>query len=158
MSPHDAGTRLEIIEPPRVPKLDLFFAYGAMVPLVIAAGAVWLGGEALAALAVRAGIVWGGAVLAFLSGVRRGLSFRTPGGPTLPQLAMFLWLFGAGLLALVLPAGPALGLMIAGYASMAVLDPIAAKRHEVPVYFARLRPWQMGLAVAALVALWIGAP
>ncbi|WP_404378336.1 DUF3429 domain-containing protein [Caenispirillum salinarum] len=162
MSLRDAdtsGRRLEITEPPRVPLLDLFFAYGAMAPLIAGAGAVWMvADETMAALAVQASILWGGVVLAFLSGVRRGLSFRTPGGPTLAQLAMFLWLFGAGILAFALPQGPALGILVAAYASMAVLDPVAARRGEAPIYFARLRPWQMGLAVAALVVLWAGAP
>ncbi|EKV31506.1 Permease of the major facilitator superfamily [Caenispirillum salinarum AK4] len=152
------GRHLEIDEPPRVPLLDLFFAYGAMAPLIVGAGAVWLADEPVAALAVQASILWGGVILAFLSGVRRGLSFRTPGGPTLAQLAMFLWLFGAGILAFALPQGAALGVLVAAYASMAVLDPVAARRGEVPIYFARLRPWQMGLAVAALVVLWAGAP
>ncbi len=41
----------------------------------------------------------------------------------------------------------ALGLLIVGYVAIAVLDPIAARRGEAPLFFERLRPFQMPLAV-----------
>jgi hypothetical protein len=60
---------------------------------------------------------------------------------------MMLWLFCGGLAAVLLPLGPALWLLLALYLSLAVLDPLAATAGEVPLYFRRLRPPQMGVAV-----------
>ena len=87
--------------------------------------------------------------------MRRNLSFRTPGGPRLTQIAMMLWLFLAGLGALLAPPTLALGLLLAGYGSPDGARPasIAARRAEAPLYFARLRPPQMAIAVASLAAL-----
>lgn len=140
-------------EKSRIPLDGLVLGWGAMLPFPLgAAAAIALdGGEQ--ALAVRGVILWGGALLIFLSGVRRGLSFRTEGGPRWSQLATFSWLFWAGVAALVLPPGLAPWLLLAGFLSLLVLDPVAARRGEVPLYFARLRPWQMAVPVASLILL-----
>lgn len=51
---------------------------------------------------------------------------------------------------------PALPLLLAGYVSLAVLDPWAARQGEAPPFFARLRPAQMAIPVACLAALlWL---
>ena len=56
-------------------------------------------------------------------------------------------LFGLGFAALVLAtldeAVPALVLLIVGFGAIAILDPIAARRGEAPLFFARLRPVQI---------------
>ena len=116
------------------------------------AAALWLE-HWWAGLAVRLLVLWGGALLIFFAGVRRGLSFRTEGGPRWSQLAVFAWLFCAGLGALALPADWAQWLLLAGFLSLLVLDPLAARRGDVPLYFARLRPWQMAVPVACLGVL-----
>lgn len=140
-----------VLEPGRTPALSLLLGYGAMAPFVLAAVAVWLASGELRDLVLDLTRLWGGAILIFLSGVRRGLSFRTVGGPTGPQIAMTFWLFGLGLLALLLPlAGLALGLLLAGFLSLAVLDPWAARRGEAPLFFQRLRPVQMAIPVVCL--------
>ena len=97
---------------------------------------------------------WAGAVLCFLAAVRRGLSFRQRHGPTPMQLATMLWLFvlAAASLLSPWPLGSLL-LQIAGYGTMAVADPAAARRGEVPVYFQRLRPAQMLLLTISLTVL-----
>ena len=152
--PDEPEVQRRIAEPREVPGLSLFFGYGAMVPFVLLALAAWLLGGDVAALAVRLAILWGGAILVFLAGVRRGLSFRTEGGPTAVQIATMLWLFGLGLLALAVPStGVALVLLLAGYLSLAALDPWAARRGEAPPFFVRLRPLQMLLPILGLVAL-----
>lgn len=141
---------MRVAEEGRVPWLGVLLGYGAMVPFPVLALAGWLGWAG----AVGGAILWGGAVLCFLSGVRRGLSFRTPGGPTLAQLAVFAWLFAAGIAALAMPwPVAALLLLTAGYGSLIPLDPVAARGGEAPLYFARLRPWQMAIPVASLLAL-----
>jgi hypothetical protein len=65
-----------------------------------------------------------------------------------------LWLFGLGLAAILLMPGTlAVACLIVGYLSVAVLDPIAARRSEAPLFFARLRPAQMAIPVLSLLAL-----
>ena len=133
-----------------IPLDGLVFAFGAMVPFPVGAVVAWLAEGATAVLAASLTTMWGAAILIFLSGVRRGLSFRTPGGPRGRQLGIMLWLFCAGLGALLVPVVLALSLLFAGYLSLLVLDPLAAHRDEAPLYFARLRPWQMAIPVASL--------
>lgn len=68
-----------------------------------------------------------------------------------------LGLFGLGFLALLAVAlgqtVPALVLLILGFTGIALLDPIAARRGEAPLFFARLRPLQMPLAILSLAGL-----
>lgn len=152
-----AGRDIRITESPAVPWLGILFGYAPMLPLLAGAGAAWwLGGEAGRAVSDLTAL-WGCAVLLFLSGVRRGISFRTEGGATLGQIATMLGLFGLGVLALAAlfrgqPAA-ALLLLVGGYAVILVLDPVAARRGEAPLFFARLRPAQMPLAIGSLLAL-----
>ena len=150
--------RVEVTESRSVPWLSVVFGYGAMLPLAAGAVNVWLGAGA-AAVALDLSILWGGALLTFLAGVRRGVSFRTAGGPIFAQIAAMLWLFGLGFAALaglIVPARTvALALLLAGFASLIVLDPIAARRGETPLFFARLRPPQMTIAALALAALLV---
>jgi hypothetical protein len=159
--PTPSDRRLEIVEPGRIPPLSLIFGFGPMLPLVAGLAAALLGVDPPGFTATQATVLWGAAILLFLSGVRRGLSFRTPGGPTLAQLLTSFGLFWLGLGALVaLPASPrlALALLALGYLAVLILDPIAASRAEVPPNFARLRPPQMAIAVASLVALALLQP
>ena len=103
---------------------------------------------------VRLTAAWAGSVLCFLAGVKRGLSFRQKGGPTLAQLASMLWLFVSGAAGLLLPwRVPALVLLLLDYGSAALLGPAAARRDEALRYFARLRPVQMMIPVASLLVL-----
>ena len=137
-----------------VPLLGALFGYGAMIPLAASALAVWLSPAPWPAVAMRLGLVWAGAILAFLAGVRRGLSFRTEGGPTAAQLLGMLWLFALAFAALASPwPAASCGLLLAGYASVAVLDSVAARHGEAPGFFARLRPPQMLIALVSLVVL-----
>ncbi len=91
--------------------------------------------------------------------MRRGVSFRQPGGATVVQILTMLALYGLGLVALVASvmgeAVLALSCLIVGYAAVAVLDPIAARTSEAPLHFARLRPFQMPIAVVSLAALLV---
>ncbi|ESR26093.1 Permeases of the major facilitator superfamily [Lutibaculum baratangense AMV1] len=129
-----------------------------MVPFVAGAAAAWWLAGTEAWFAARLTIIWGGALLIFFSGVRRGLSFRTPGGPRPAQIVMFAWLFCLGLAVLLIPSeATALSLLLAGFVSLWVLDPRAAARREVPPYFARLRRVQMLIPIACLAMLLLRA-
>ncbi len=135
----------------RTPLESLALAWAAMLPTVAGAFACLLLHGAAGALAVHLTVIWSGAVLCFLSGVRRGLSFRQEGGPLLSQLATMLWLFVLGVASLLSPwAAPSLILQMLGYGTMAVYDPIAARKGEVPRYFQTLRPVQMLVPIASL--------
>lgn len=143
-----------IHEPATTPALSLLLGYGAMVPFVLAALAVWFLAGPPHDLTLDLTRLWGSAILLFLSGVRRGLSFRTEGGPTTRQIAMTFWLFGLGLLVLLLPIDlVGVSLLLIGYLSLAILDPRAARRGEVPLYFARLRPAQMAVPAISLALI-----
>lgn len=136
-------------ELPEVPALGMIFGWAAMLPFAGGAAAAWTLRDIGPAVALT--IVWGGAILIFLAGVRRGLSFRTPGGEDAAQIATMLGWFLLALAALVSPSPAAsLVLLIAGYTSVAILDPLAARRREVPLFFARLRPLQMLVPIAGL--------
>jgi hypothetical protein len=137
-----------------IPPLSLFFGYAAMVPLALAAVAVWIVPTQWAWPIAHGGLIWAGGILAFLAGVRRGLSFRTQGGPSNAQLLTMLWLVGLAILGLPSP-WPLVSIVILliGYCSIVWLDPIAASHHEVPSFFARLRPPQMLLPIGSLLLL-----
>ncbi|MBP0492437.1 DUF3429 domain-containing protein [Pararoseomonas indoligenes] len=136
------------------PLISAGLAYAAMLPLLAGAAAAWLLPAPSDALALRATLTWAGALLCFFSGVRRGLSFRQPGGATVVQLVATLLFFSLGILSLLSPWPLAAALLaLAGYGIMLVMDPIAARRGEAPRYFARLRPVQLLLALAGVAAL-----
>ena len=141
-----AGTEDQL---PRAPWESFVLAYAAMVPILLGAAAYLL---LHTSVVLHLMLAWSGAVLCFLSGVRRGLSFRQEGGPLLLQLATMLWLFVLGAASLLSPWSiPSLALQILGYGTMALYDPIAAREGEVPLYFRKLRPFQMLIPVASLL-------
>ncbi len=139
----------------RSPAESLLLAYAAMVPLV-AGAIVALALRHEAGLVVHLTVAWAGALLCFFAGVNRGLSFRQPGGPALAQIGTMLWLFAVGVASLLSPwPWMSLILQLTGFASMAVLDPAAARHGEAPRYFARLRPVQLVVPLASLaLILW----
>ena len=150
---------LTVEEPAETPPMGVFFAYVAMLPLVVGVLAIWFAPDAQSFLAFNLTLFWGAAILMFLAGVRRGVSFRTPSGPHLNQLAMMLWLYCLGFAALVATiwAYPmtAAALELAGYVSLAILDPIAARCGDAPLFFAKLRPVQMAIPIVMLIALMV---
>ena len=150
----EPAVEYRVTEPREVPGLSRVLGYGALLPLVIGAAAAWLLKGELATLALSLTILWAGSILVFLAGVRRGLSFRTVGGPTPVQIATVLWLFMLGLASAASPSSvAALVLLLVGFLSPGVLDPWAARRGEAPLFFARLRPFQILLPIASLAAL-----
>ncbi|WP_116683909.1 DUF3429 domain-containing protein [Fulvimarina endophytica] len=155
------GRTIKAREPADIPADGLFFAYLAMLPLVAGALALFLLPDNWAFLTLNFTLLWGASILTFLSGVRRGVSFRQPGGPKVTQLAIMLFLFVTGFAAVlcVVWAYPlySVALQLLGFLALAVLDPISARRGTAPLYFARLRPVQMLLPLVSLlvVGYWI---
>ena len=154
----DPGTdgddrRITVTDAAHASPLSLLLGFSAMLPIAAGAALAWLP-PPFGPLAEAGAVLWAGAVLCFLSGVRRGVSFRTPGGPTPVQIATMLWLFVLGVGALAtLPLGAARVLLLLGYVSLAVLDPLAARRGEAPLFFVRLRPVQMAIPIVSVLAI-----
>ena len=144
-----------VTEPLHAPALSLILGYGATIPFIAgAAGAAFINNTAIVQLCLDLIVLWGAAILLFLAGVRRGLSFRSPNGVTPGQIAASMWYFTAGFGSLALwalgPNAPAMLLLLLGYASLIVFDVRAAWNLEAPPYFARLRPVQMLIPIASL--------
>ncbi len=148
---------LELTERPSIPWLSIVFGYGPMLPFAAGALAAWSFAGAIRAEAVLLTVIWASSILAFLSGVRRGLSFRTEGGPAPGQIIAMFFTFVLSLAALVTGvhglAAAAVVLLLVGFAAILVLDPIAARKGRAPLFFARLRPPQLSIAVASLAVL-----
>lgn len=148
---------IEVTERPQVPWLSVVLGYGPMLPLGAAAVASWILVGDVRNGAIQSGAIYAASILAFLAGVRRGVSFRTEGGPQVSQLVTMAGLWLASFLALLcINIGMqevAIGVLMVGYAAIAILDPIAARAGQAPLFFARLRRPQMLIAIASLVAL-----
>ncbi len=142
-----------VTEPAHASPLSLLLGFSAMLPIAAGALLAWLPFP-FGPLAETGAVLWGGAVLTFLAGVRRGVSFRMPGGPRVAQIATMLWLFllGVGALA-TLPLEVARVLLLLAYVSLAVLDPLAARRGEAQLFFARLRPVQMAIPIVSVLTI-----
>ena len=127
--------------------VDLALGVLGVLPMVMLAGAalVW---PSFRPLIRTLDVAWTGALLAFLSGVRRGLTFSEAGGGRAGELVTMLTVFFAGVLTLLLQS---LWIGAVGIAAVGVLDAMAARRLETPDYFAVLRPLQMVVGAAALV-------
>lgn len=140
--------------PGRIPWTSLILGYGPMLPLPIAAVLSWTMAPPVPTVVTWLAVWWAAAILIFLAGVRRGLSFRGDAETPAAKLAAMMWLFILGAGSLVSPTPlVSLTLLAIGYASIAVLDPIAARSGEAPPHFARLRPPQMGIALLGLIGL-----
>ena len=75
------------------------------------------------------------------------------------MLALFCMGLGAIAALLIDALLVALIVLLAGFGAVFVLDPIAARRGEAPLYFSRLRRLQipiilLALAVSVAIAIW----
>ncbi|MBE7210515.1 MAG: DUF3429 family protein [Gluconacetobacter diazotrophicus] len=149
-----------VTEPSRTPWTGIVLGYAAMLPIAAGALGAALLPPPLAIVSLEFAMTWAAAVVIFLAGVRRGLSFRTAGGETTAQIVTMFWLFCVGVAALfalmLLALRTSVVLLILGYLTLAVFDPIAARRGEAPLFFARLRPVQMLVPLLSLaLILWL---
>jgi hypothetical protein len=137
------------------PPADIVLAFGPALLTFATGFLAWALPMAWQPAAIALGWLWSAAILLFLAGVTRGLSFFTPGGARVPQLAQMIWLFLLGLFAFATPLAWALPLLMIGYACVAAFDLYAAPRAMAPPHFARIRPLQVMLFLAGLAALWV---
>ena len=141
----------------RIPALDLVLGYGPALAILAAGAGAWLLPAIAQPAAVFFGWLWASAILLFLAGVTRGLSFFTPGGPRRAQVVQSVWLFVLASGALATPGWIGFVPLILGYASVGLFDPPAARSGLAPAHFARLRPPQMAIAVVGLALLLLRA-
>ena len=153
----DSSREIDVIEHPEVPALSILLGYGPMLPFVIGAAATWRLNGVWRGEAILLTVLWAAAILSFLAGVRRGLSFRTEGGPAPTQIASMFVLFVLALASLVAVvhavAFYAVVFLLIGFVAIMIIDPIAARKGQAPLFFARLRRPQMMIAVLSLGAL-----
>lgn len=140
---------------PRIPANSAVLGYGPMLPLVAAALGAWFGTGVLPEIALRLAVIWAALILSFIAGVRRGFGFGVDRASTASEIAHSVAYFALVGLALIAPyPDQALGLLILGYLLAAWLDRRAALAGNAPRHFARLRPPQLGLGAASLIAIW----
>lgn len=125
-----------------------------MAPLALAAVVIFVAPIERSEWISSSAAVWSGALLAFLAGVRRGLTFSEAAGARNDEILSMLWVFLCGIAALLLSHQiPSLLIAIIGFLSVGVLDYRAAHRQEAPRYFSIFRPLQMFVAVSALAVI-----
>lgn len=147
--------RSETVTSARIPLLSVFLGFGPALVMLLIGAAAWLVPFGYSFVLIDLGRCWAAAILLFLAGVRRGLSFFTDGGPRAAQIATTMWLFLVGLAGILLPPALALVGEAIGFVSVALLDPLATRRGEVPAHFATLRPPQMALLAVGVAALFV---
>lgn len=141
------------LDDPRIPPVSRVFGFGPVLPLVAAGAGPWLVPRS-GPLAIQCAIVWAAAILVFVGGVRRGVAFARPAATASALVAGALYLLLAVAALLVPQPSTALALLIVGYAAAALLDRRAALAGDAPAHLARLRPPQLLLGTAGLVACW----
>lgn len=132
--------------PDQTPALSILFGYGPVL-VILSCGIAAL---QRVPFALQGGALWSAAILMFLGGVVRGLSFFTEGGPRKSQMLVMLFRFGCGFAAVVLPEPWTVVPLIAGYLSVFFYDPFAARSGAAPRFFASLRRPQMAVALLGL--------
>ena len=126
----------------------------AIAPLVLGAIAIFVVPAVKTDWVSSATIVWSGALLAFLAGVRRGLTFSEAGGARNDEIFSMHWIFACGVVVLLLPVQiPSLLIAIAGFCSVGILDWRAARKQQAPHYFVSFRPLQTVAAACALAVI-----
>lgn len=152
---------IDVSERPEVPLLSVVLGYGPMLPITAAAAASWVLSGDFRNGVIQTGAIYAASILAFLGGVRRGVSFRTEGGPQVAQILTMAGLWLVAFLALLCininMLEVAFGLLLLGYLTIMILDPIAARAGEAPLFFARLRRPQMVIAITSLIALVVSS-
>lgn len=108
----------------------------------------------LAELGLKGSLAYGAVILSFLGGIRWGAALRGIGASqrrfdfaisVIPSLA--------GWAALLIPAIPAVSLLIAGLLMQSLWDVTSTQEGRLPGWFAKLRVILTGLAVCALMLL-----
>jgi hypothetical protein len=137
-----------------IPAEARLLGYGAAVPFVVAAAAMWLAssGDAVGAFLTLL-LTYGAVGLSFLGGVRCGLALPAyRGSARARRIALAVMPPAVGWLALL--PGPllGLGLLICGYMIQCLWDVLSAEAGRLPPWYADLRVQFTAIAVGCLIA------
>lgn len=108
----------------------------------------------LATLGLNASLAYGAVILSFLGGIRWGAALKATGARE-RNIAFSLSVIPslAGWAALLIPAIPAVSLIIAGLMMQSLWDVTSTQEGRLPGWFAKLRMILTTLAVLALMVL-----
>jgi hypothetical protein len=108
----------------------------------------------IAAFAVKGAIAYGAVILSFLGGIRWGEALK-PYGTRERAWAFSLSVVASlvGWAALMMPAIPALSLLVAGFLMQSLWDVTSAQEGRLPAWFGKLRAILTSLAVTALILM-----
>lgn len=139
-----------------VPRPAWVLGLAGLLPFLGGAVASYANGADIHAFALHALTAYAAVILSFLGGVRWGAVLRDESAlarwqPLLLSVTPSLLAWSA----LLLPLNTGLPVLLAGLITQFVLDAQAAKRGELPDWYARLRVILSTGAAAAVVAGWI---
>jgi hypothetical protein len=138
-----------------IPRAPLILGLAGALPFWALALVLLFSDSALiAAFAVKGGIAYGAVILSFLGGIRWGEALK-PYGKRERAFAFTLSVVPslAGWAALLMPAIPALSLLVAGFLMQSLWDVTSAQEGRLPGWFGKLRAILTSLAVTALILM-----
>lgn len=137
-----------------LPTSALWLGLSGALPFWAAAVVKLAGLPSLGIDPVHAGIGYGAVILSFLGGIRWGAGLAPVDGRERAIVFSASVLSSlAGFAALLLPAVPALALLIAGFFCQGLWDATSARDGRLPGWFGRLRVLLTGLVVLPLLCL-----
>ncbi len=137
-----------------IPGTALVLGLAGLIPFAAGAASLWI---PLAGLAPELGlkliIGYGAVILSFLGGIRWGTAMG-PYDTRRQGLEFLASVLGslAGLAAILIPAVPALTLLIAGFLMQALWDVTSVEAGRLPAWFGKLRMLLTAGAVISLIA------
>ena len=127
----------------------------AALPLVVAGLSQWTGVAGISANAgLRLGLVYGSVMLAFFAGLRWGMAYnRRSSSTAFNETAVGLAALLAAVLSLMLPALPAVALLVAAYLLHGLWDLFGVESGYLPRWYGALRNLLTVAAVLSLMSL-----
>lgn len=141
------------------PPAALWPGLAGLLPFIGGVAGLWLGPAAFAPALAAALVAYGAIILTFVGAIHFGLALGVPhGGDTDPAHAAIVFGYGwsvlpalLGWLAILLRPGPALGLLVAGFAVQLFIDARIAAAHRLPAWYLALRLLLTVVVVACLL-------
>jgi hypothetical protein len=141
------------------PPVALWPGLAGLLPFVGGVVGLWIGPAAFAPWLWKALIGYGAIILTFVGAIHWGIALGLPhGGDTDPSNATIAFGYGwsvlpalLGWLAILLPPGLALGLLVAGFAVQLFIDARIAAAHRLPAWYLALRLLLTAVVITCLL-------
>lgn len=145
------------------PPAALWPGLAGLLPFVGGVVGLWIGPTTFAPWLWKALIAYGAIILTFVGAIHWGIALGLPhGGDTDPSNATIAFGYGwsvlpalLGWLAILVPAGLALVLLVAGFAAQLFIDARIAAAHRLPAWYLALR---LLLTAAVITCLLLALP